>query len=154
MKFPCPRSRQRIWSRETGSAVPSGVSLLILRTQAESCAYSRDSSSTGARLATHIYRVHMLYYLIFVHVLLGCLRKSQLGFGFGLFIVPKTETQWIFRKFGLLQCRIAPKRPEERPILVWHSIVLLENSCLLAYTPRNHLDIRRTSVYNIVARVV
>ena len=27
--FPCPRSRLRIWSRETGSAVPSGVSLLI-----------------------------------------------------------------------------------------------------------------------------
>ena len=31
--FPCPRSRLRIWSRETGSAVPSRVSLLnsILR---------------------------------------------------------------------------------------------------------------------------
>ena len=27
--FPCPRSRLRIWSRETGSAVPSSVSLLI-----------------------------------------------------------------------------------------------------------------------------
>ena len=27
--FPCPRSRLRIWSRETGSAVPSRVSLLI-----------------------------------------------------------------------------------------------------------------------------
>ena len=26
---PCPRSRLRIWSRETGSAVPSRVSLLI-----------------------------------------------------------------------------------------------------------------------------
>ena len=26
---PCPRSRPRIWSRETGSAVPSRVSLLI-----------------------------------------------------------------------------------------------------------------------------
>ena len=42
--FPCPRSRLRIWSRETGSAVPSRVSLLILHTQAESGAYSRDSS--------------------------------------------------------------------------------------------------------------
>ena len=30
MKFPCPRSRRlRIWSRETGSAVPSRFSLLI-----------------------------------------------------------------------------------------------------------------------------
>ena len=29
MFFPCPRSRLRIWSRETGSAVPSRVSLLI-----------------------------------------------------------------------------------------------------------------------------
>ncbi|CAN0458916.1 unnamed protein product, partial [Ascophyllum nodosum] len=27
--FPCPRSRQRIWSLETGSALPSPVSLLI-----------------------------------------------------------------------------------------------------------------------------
>ena len=29
MAFPCLRSRLRIWSRETGSAVPSRVSLLI-----------------------------------------------------------------------------------------------------------------------------
>ena len=34
--FPCPRSRLRIWFRETGSAVPSRVRLLILHTQAES----------------------------------------------------------------------------------------------------------------------
>ena len=34
--FPCPRSRLRIRSRETGSAVPSRVSPLILHTQAES----------------------------------------------------------------------------------------------------------------------
>ena len=27
--FPCPRSSLRIWSRETGSTVPSRVSLLI-----------------------------------------------------------------------------------------------------------------------------
>ena len=27
--FPCPRSCLRVWSRETGSAVPSRVSLLI-----------------------------------------------------------------------------------------------------------------------------
>ena len=38
------RSRLRIWSRETGSADPSRVSLLILHTQAESGSYSRDSS--------------------------------------------------------------------------------------------------------------
>ena len=42
--FPCPRTCLRIWSRETGSAVPSRVSLFILHTQAESGAYSRDSS--------------------------------------------------------------------------------------------------------------
>ena len=42
--FPCPRTRLIIWSRETGSAVPSLVSLLIFHTQAESGAYSRDSS--------------------------------------------------------------------------------------------------------------
>ena len=39
-----PRSHLRIWSRETGSAVPSRVGLLILHTQAESGAYSEDSS--------------------------------------------------------------------------------------------------------------
>ena len=41
--FPCPRLRQRVWSRETGSAVPSRVvvSPYILDTQAESGAYSR-----------------------------------------------------------------------------------------------------------------
>ena len=41
--FPCPRSRLRIWSRETGSAVPCRVISLILHTQAESGAYLRDS---------------------------------------------------------------------------------------------------------------
>ena len=34
--FPCPRTCLRIWSRETGSVVPSRVSPLILHTQAES----------------------------------------------------------------------------------------------------------------------
>ena len=38
-----------IWSRETGSAVPSRVSLLILHTQAESGAYLRDSSRVPRR---------------------------------------------------------------------------------------------------------
>ena len=39
--FPCPRSCLRIWSRETGSAVPSRVSLLIsIHTQAKSGAYT------------------------------------------------------------------------------------------------------------------
>ena len=33
------RTRLRIWSRETGSAVPSPVSLLILYTHAKSGAY-------------------------------------------------------------------------------------------------------------------
>ena len=42
--FLCPRSRLRIRFRETGSAVPSHVSLLISHTLAESCAYSRDPS--------------------------------------------------------------------------------------------------------------
>ena len=48
-KSPCPRSRLRIWPRETGSAVPSRVSLLILHFQAESGAYSRDSSGFPRR---------------------------------------------------------------------------------------------------------
>ena len=40
--FPCPRSRLRIWSHEAGSAVPFRASPLILHTQAEFGAYSRD----------------------------------------------------------------------------------------------------------------
>ena len=42
--FLCPHSCLRIKSRETAPAVPSRVSLLILQTQAESGAYSRDFS--------------------------------------------------------------------------------------------------------------
>ena len=44
VKIPFPRSRLKIWFRETGLVVPSRVSLLILYTNAESGAYSRDSS--------------------------------------------------------------------------------------------------------------
>ena len=47
--FPYPRSRLRIWSRETGLAVSSRVSLFILHTQAESGAYLRDSSRVPRR---------------------------------------------------------------------------------------------------------
>ena len=47
--FPCPRAYLRIWSRETGSGVPSRVSLFILQTQAESGAYLRDSSRVPRR---------------------------------------------------------------------------------------------------------
>ena len=47
--FPFPRSRLIIWSRETGSAVQSLVSLFILCTQAESGAYLRDSSRVSRR---------------------------------------------------------------------------------------------------------
>ena len=42
--FACPRSCLSVWSRETGSAVPSRTSLLFLHTQSKSGAYSRDSS--------------------------------------------------------------------------------------------------------------
>ena len=51
----CPRTCLRIWSRETGSAVPSRVSLLILHTQAESGAYLRDSSRVPRRRPTILY---------------------------------------------------------------------------------------------------
>ena len=47
--FPCPRSRVRIWFRETGLVVPSRVSLLILYTNAEYGSYSRDSSRCPRR---------------------------------------------------------------------------------------------------------
>ena len=42
--IPCPRSRLRILSRDTGSAVPSRVGLLISILQTESCDYLRDAS--------------------------------------------------------------------------------------------------------------
>ena len=42
--FPCSRSRLRIWSHETGSAVPSRVSPLILHTQSECGVNSQDNS--------------------------------------------------------------------------------------------------------------
>ena len=45
----CPRSRLRIWSRETGSAVPSRVSLLISILQVESSASLRDPSRVPRR---------------------------------------------------------------------------------------------------------
>ena len=48
-KFPCSRSRLRIWFREKDLAVPSRVSLLILHTQAEYGAYSRDCSRCPRR---------------------------------------------------------------------------------------------------------
>ena len=44
MKIFLSLSRLRIWSREMGPSIPSRASLVILHTQAESGAYSRDSS--------------------------------------------------------------------------------------------------------------
>ena len=45
----CPRSLLIILTHETGSAVPSRFSLFLLHTQAESGAYSQDSSSIPRR---------------------------------------------------------------------------------------------------------
>ena len=57
--FPCPRACLRIWSRETGSAVPSRVSLLIsiLRLNLVLTYYLRDSSRVSA--AASIYETAM-----------------------------------------------------------------------------------------------
>ena len=44
MNVPLSRTRLRIWSRETGSAVQARISLLILHTQAEYGVHSRGSS--------------------------------------------------------------------------------------------------------------
>ena len=52
----CPRSRLINWSRATGSAVPSCVSLLILHT-AESSAYSHGISAAFPQ-GIHIYTVN------------------------------------------------------------------------------------------------
>ena len=50
--FPCPRSRLKIWSRETGSAAPSRVSLLISILKAESGAYEIPLEFRGG---VHLY---------------------------------------------------------------------------------------------------
>ena len=53
--FQCPRSRLRIWSRETGLGVPSRVSAPIFRTQAESGAYSQGTSLFPFRDGDHLF---------------------------------------------------------------------------------------------------
>ena len=55
MVIPCPRPRMIIWSRETGVAITSRVSLLFFHNQAESDA-SRDSSRFPRRRLSIIYR--------------------------------------------------------------------------------------------------
>ena len=66
-KFPCPRSRLELWFRETDLAVPSRVSLLILHTQAESGAYSRDCSRCP-RQHPYIYFFHTHYDTKYVQI--------------------------------------------------------------------------------------
>ena len=56
--FPCSRSRLKIWFRETGLAVLSRVSLLIVYTNAESGAYSRDSSQCPQRCSYIFTTIH------------------------------------------------------------------------------------------------
>ena len=51
----CPRSRRRIWSRKTGSDVPSRVSLLILQTQAEPGGYSWVSPAFRDGVIVHLF---------------------------------------------------------------------------------------------------
>ena len=88
-------------------------------------------------------------YSIVAHVcsvlLTGCLRKSQLGFGFGLFILPKTETQWIFRNLAFFKAELPPKTREKTDFGL-AQFVLLNNNCLFTYAPRDHPDTRRTSI--------
>ena len=68
MILSCPRSRLRILSRETGSAVPSRFSLFIFHTQAESRAYSRDPTRFPRRrpfsYTTNRHRVSPEFYQV------------------------------------------------------------------------------------------
>ena len=66
--FSLSLSPLRIWSREMGSVVPSHASLLILYTQSEFGAYSRDSSRFPRRRIfntpsgqSRVYRVAQLH---------------------------------------------------------------------------------------------
>ena len=54
----CPRSRLRIWYRETGSAVPSRVSLLISILQSESSSACLQNSSRVPRRRPFIMGTH------------------------------------------------------------------------------------------------
>ena len=71
----------------------------------------------------------------------GCLRKSQLGFGLGLLIFRKTEAQWIFRNVVMCKAELPPMTREKTDFVSTQS----KNRCLLAYTPGDHPDTRRTS---------
>ena len=64
LSFPFSCLRLRIWPRETGSAVPSHASLLILHAQAESSAYSRDSSRFPRRPTYTIFHIPYSIYHI------------------------------------------------------------------------------------------
>ena len=59
--IPCPHSRLRTGSCETGLAVPSRVSLLISILQAEPTAYLRDSSRVSRRRPFIIGTHYVLY---------------------------------------------------------------------------------------------
>ena len=64
-----------------------------------------------------------------------CLRKSlALGFGSGLLILPKTETQWIFRNLVFCKAELPPKTREKTDFGL-AQFVSFKNICLLAYTP-------------------
>ena len=54
--FPYPSSRLKLRSRDTGSAVPSHVNLLIVHTQDESGAYTRTLLPMAFRDGVHLYR--------------------------------------------------------------------------------------------------
>ena len=63
--------------------------------------------------------------------MLRCLRKSQLGFGFGLLILLKTETRWIFRNLVFCKTELPPMTRENTEFgLV--QFVLQDNNCLLS----------------------
>ena len=75
----------------------------------------------------------------------GSLRKSQLGCGFGRLILPKTDAQWILLNFVSCKAELPPKTREKTDFGL-AQFVFSKNNCLLAYTPRGHLDTRRTSI--------
>ena len=80
-----------------------------------------------------------------INQIIGYLGKSQLGFGFGLLILPQTETRWIFRNLVFCKTQLPPKTREETEFGL-AQFVLFKNNCLLAYTPRDHPGTRRTSI--------
>ena len=93
----------------------------------------------------------------------GCLRKGQLGFGFGLCIRPKPETQWILTNLVVCKDELPPKTREKTDFGL-AQFVLSKHNCCWPTRPEiipthcdwyySRLQYTRTSSYRIAAALI